>query len=82
MGIVIANVLANNGYCSGAAARKVLQGTGAPVASLRKIWGLADLDKDGQLSLEEFVIAMYLADQAKEGVEVPDELDPTMIPSR
>lgn len=69
-----------NGYCSGGAAKQVLQGTGAPVAALRKIWELSDMDKDGRLSLNEFVIAVYLAEQAKLGQEVPNTLDPAMIP--
>ena len=71
-----------NGFVSGAAAKGVLQGTGAPVSVLRKVWDLADVDKDGQLSLNEFVIALYLAEQAKQGVEVPSALDACMIPPR
>ena len=71
-----------NGFVSGAAAKGALQGTGAPVSVLRKVWDLADVDKDGQLSLNEFVIALYLAEQAKQGVEVPSALDACMIPPR
>jgi len=70
------------GFCSGAAAKQVLQASGLPVAALRQIWGLADADKDGQLSLNEFVVALYLADQVKDGQAVPAALDPSMVPPK
>ena len=47
---------------------------------LRKIWELSDIDKDGHLDLEEFVIAMYLSEISKLGEELPSKLDPSMIP--
>lgn len=75
------NKLQSGGQVSGAAARPVLSASGLPNASLRKIWDLADVGKDGQLSLQEFVIAMYLIDQAKMGMALPATLDPSLIPS-
>ncbi len=68
------------GFVTGAAAKGVLQNTGAPVSALRQIWDLADIDRDGKLSLNEFVIALYLADSAGKGNAVPAALDPSMIP--
>mmetsp|Transcript_33106 Transcript_33106/g.33711 ORF Transcript_33106/g.33711 Transcript_33106/m.33711 type:complete len:528 (+) Transcript_33106:87-1670(+) len=68
------------GLVAGAAARSVLTRPNVNVSVLRKIWDLADIDKDGQLDKEEFVVAMFLADMAAEGHEVPAELDPLMIP--
>lgn len=72
--------IAKNGLVSGAAAKKVLGGSGLPTASLRDIWNLADVDSDGQLCLHEFVIAMFLIDMVKQGHAVPAALDPEMIP--
>jgi EH domain-containing protein 1 len=69
-----------NGLVSGAAAKNVLTSSGLPTAKLRKIWELSDLDKDGNLDLVEFVLAMYLADAVKQGSEIPATLDERMIP--
>jgi hypothetical protein len=69
-----------NGLVSGGAAKGVLGGSGLPVASLRKIWDLSDVDKDGQLDLQEFVIAMFLIDMAKKGHDLPAQLDEEMVP--
>eukprot|EP00439_Symbiodinium_sp_Y106_P010725 s10221_g1.t1 len=43
---------------------------------LETIWDLSDLDRDGRLSLREFVCAMTLADQARNGQSLPVELHP------
>lgn len=69
-----------NGLVTGAAARGVLGGSGLPVAVLRQIWDLSDVGKDGQLSLHEFVIAMYLVDAVKQGQQLPEKLDEDMMP--
>ena len=68
------------GFVSGAQAKTVLTSSGLSTGSLRKIWELSDMDKDGQLDLNEFVVAMYLSDCVKAGEAVPKELDPSMIP--
>jgi hypothetical protein len=36
--------------------------------------------QDGSLDLEEFVVAMYLADAVKAGQELPPRLDDVMVP--
>ena len=51
----------------GMQARHVLSGTGLPQMTLAKIWQLSDIDNDGKLSQEEFVLAMHLSDMAKSG---------------
>jgi hypothetical protein len=48
--------------------------------ALRKIWELSDCDRDGQLDLNEFVLAMVLIEGAKNGEQIPAQLDPAMIP--
>jgi len=44
-----------------------MSGTGLPQITLAKIWQLSDIDNDGKLSQEEFVLAMHLCDTAKAG---------------
>lgn len=41
---------------------------------------LSDVDNDGRLSCEEFVLALYLCEQAKAGKPVPSTLPPDLIP--
>ena len=43
-------------------------------ATLKKLWDLADADEDGDMTLDEFVVAMYLADRAKRGTDPPASL--------
>ena len=74
------DAIAKNGLVSGGAAKKVLGASGVPVASLRDIWNLSDVDSDGNLDLHEFVIAMFLIDMVKQGHAVPAALDPEMVP--
>lgn len=70
----------NNGYISGSAAKEILTSSGIDIPSLRKIWDLSDIDKDGQLDFEEFIIAMFLTSRVKAGDELPATLDPEMVP--
>jgi hypothetical protein len=70
------------GFVSGGAAKNVLLASGLNKNVLRTIWDLADHDKDGKLNLHEFVIAMVLADVAKEGNPLPATLDPSMAPPK
>ena len=51
-----------------------------PEAELARIWGLADLDRDGRLTLDEFAIAMHLVTRAVAGNRVPDVLPASMLP--
>ena len=61
-------------------ARKALMATGVPTKSLRAIWDLSDIDKDGALDAEEFTIAMHLCEVVQEGGEVPAELEEEKVP--
>ena len=56
---------------TGAGAKPILTATGLATAKLRKLWELADIDKDGSLDLEEFVVAMFLADACISGMSFP-----------
>lgn len=69
-----------NGFVTGEAAKSLLTATGLPTNKLRKIWEMSDIDKDGKLDLQEFVIAMYLAEASKAGDDFSHGLDPQLIP--
>ncbi|XP_065226196.1 intersectin-2 isoform X2 [Planococcus citri] len=69
-----------SGYLTGVQARGIMVLTQLPIEMLAKIWTLADIDGDGQLTCEEFVLAMYLCDQAKAGKEIKSPLPPELMP--
>ncbi|XP_061184847.1 intersectin-1-like [Saccostrea echinata] len=47
---------------------------------LKQIWTLADYDKDGKLTYEEFCLAMHLADLVQTGRQLPSVLPPELVP--
>ncbi|KAF7587673.1 hypothetical protein BBP40_006884 [Aspergillus hancockii] len=52
-----------------------------PEETLAQIWDLADIDADGQLTKDEFAVAMYLVRQQRSGKEpLPQVLPPALIP--
>ncbi|KAL4872728.1 hypothetical protein BDV12DRAFT_161423 [Aspergillus spectabilis] len=52
-----------------------------PEETLAQIWDLADIDADGQLTRDEFAVAMYLIRQQFTGKgAVPPTLPPALIP--
>ncbi|GMH66152.1 hypothetical protein TrST_g11448 [Triparma strigata] len=61
-------------------ARKALMATGVPTKSLRAIWDLSDIDKDGKLDAEEFTIAMHLCEMVQEGGAIPEQLEEAKLP--
>lgn len=65
---------------TGTQARGILIQSKLPQQILAQIWAMSDMDSDGRLGCEEFVLAMYLCDQAIQGKEVPAVLPPEMIP--
>lgn len=69
-----------NGFLTGTQARGILIQSKLPQAALAQIWGLSDLDSDGRLGCEEFVLAMYLCDQAIQGEKIPTVLPPDLVP--
>ncbi|KAG6460994.1 hypothetical protein O3G_MSEX012361 [Manduca sexta] len=58
---------AKSGSVSGAQARSIMLQSRLPQHTLAQIWALADLDSDGKLGCEEFVLAMYLCEKATQG---------------
>ncbi|XP_011306596.1 intersectin-2 isoform X3 [Fopius arisanus] len=68
------------GFLSGPQARNIMVQTQLPQNILAKIWGLSDMDSDGRLGCEEFVLAMHLCDVAKAGETIPDKLTQDLVP--
>ncbi|KAB0793537.1 hypothetical protein PPYR_13157 [Photinus pyralis] len=69
-----------SGYLSGVQARNVMVHTKLSQNILAQIWALSDMDSDGRLGCEEFVLAMHLCEQALQGVQPPVTLPPDLIP--
>lgn len=68
------------GFLTGPQARNLMLQSQLPQAALAQIWGLADMDTDGRLGCEEFVLAMYLCEMATQGDPIPTILPPELIP--
>mmetsp|Transcript_3152 Transcript_3152/g.9118 ORF Transcript_3152/g.9118 Transcript_3152/m.9118 type:complete len:217 (-) Transcript_3152:512-1162(-) len=68
------------GKVSGAAVRPVLERSELPVGTLRKVWELSDVDKDGHLDGDEFALAMHLVRSAVQGEPLPAKLQPNLVP--
>lgn len=64
-----------DGFVHAEEGKHQLQKTGLPDETLRNIWDMSDLDRDGRLSLREFVCAMHLASESQRGRPLPTELD-------
>ena len=69
-----------SGRANGMSCMAPLQATGCPQETLKTIWDLADIDKDGCLDADEFAVAMHLCAKAKEGEVLPAELPPSIVP--
>lgn len=70
----------DSGKLSGQKARVKLVESKLPSNVLHKIWQLADIDKDGFLSLYEYALACQLIKIKLEGTELPPTLPPSMMP--
>jgi len=70
-----------SGKLSGAAAKPILQATGLSSKELRHLWNLCDLDDDGALDLDEFILIMWLIEQSRRtGQPLPESLRPSQVP--
>ena len=68
------------GYLTGPQARMILLQSGLSQGILAQIWNLSDVDTDGRLSCEEFVLAMHLIDICRAGETLPSVLPHELIP--
>ncbi|KAM7533652.1 hypothetical protein Aperf_G00000125293 [Anoplocephala perfoliata] len=68
-----------SGYLSGQAAKSFFELSKLPVSDLSQIWELSDVDKDGQLNLSEFSVAMHLVVLCRNGVILPAQLPKSLF---
>ncbi|XP_058485779.1 intersectin-2b isoform X2 [Solea solea] len=68
------------GYLTGQQVRGAMAATMLTQTQLASIWTLADVDKDGKLKAEEFILAMHLVDLAKSGLPLPLTLPSELVP--
>ncbi|KAG7205522.1 hypothetical protein KM043_007502 [Ampulex compressa] len=66
------------GLLAGPVARTFFEKSRLPVAELRRIWQLADVTRDGALSLQEFYVAMHLVVLRRNHVPLPNVLPPSL----
>ncbi|KKK26518.1 hypothetical protein ARAM_005814 [Aspergillus rambellii] len=72
---------ARTGVISGDQAVAFFTKAQLPEETLAQIWDLADIDADGQLTKDEFAVAMYLIRQQYTGKgPIPQTLPPALIP--
>ncbi|XP_078265824.1 intersectin-1 isoform X3 [Rhinoraja longicauda] len=69
-----------SGHLTGPQARTILMQSSLPQAQLASIWNLSDIDQDGKLTAEEFILAMHLIDMAMSGQPLPPVLTQELIP--
>jgi hypothetical protein len=63
-----------NGKLSGVQAKNFLSESELSEDDLAHIWILADSDRDGALTEQEFSIAMHLTNLRLQGIELPESL--------
>jgi hypothetical protein len=72
--------LGGGGRLQPAQVKDALLQSGLPRETLRSIWELSDMDKDGALDLDEWAVAKYLCGLALQGQSMPAALAPNMVP--
>ncbi|XP_017006973.3 intersectin-1 isoform X5 [Drosophila takahashii] len=75
-----ANDRTRSGYLTGAQARGVLVQSKLPQVTLAQIWTLSDIDGDGRLNCDEFILAMFLCEKAMGGEKIPVTLPHDWVP--
>ena len=69
------------GLISGEQAVEFFMQAQLPEETLAQIWDLADIDADGQLTSDEFAVAMHLVRQVRSGRQpLPQAVPPALIP--
>jgi len=70
------------GKVVGQRAKAKMVETKLPSNALHKIWALADVDKDGALTLNEYALAMHFIKMKLDGQDLPLKLPPQMMPNQ
>ncbi|PWN44135.1 EF-hand, partial [Ceraceosorus guamensis] len=68
------------GTLEGQAAVPFFMQSGLPEATLAHVWDLSDITQSGNLSRDEFAVAMHLINGALTGSQLPQELPAGLIP--
>ncbi|KAL4244391.1 hypothetical protein ABKN59_010425 [Abortiporus biennis] len=69
-----------HGYLDEKSTRAHLSQIGLSKAAVAQIWSLADMNKDGNLSQDEFAVVLYLAQLSESGRPLPSSMPRTLIP--
>jgi len=70
----------NGGKASGAQVMNVMVQSSLSRETLKKVWDLSDIDRDGKMDAEEFALCMYLIDMIKNGLPLQDTLPMSLVP--
>uniref|UniRef100_A0A6B0VEU5 Putative endocytic adaptor protein intersectin n=1 Tax=Ixodes ricinus TaxID=34613 RepID=A0A6B0VEU5_IXORI len=68
------------GKLPGSKVKPVMLNSKLPVDVLGKIWDLSDVDQDGALDEEEFIVAMHLVYKALDNCPIPSVLPAELMP--
>lgn len=69
-----------DGKISGQQAKDKMVESHLPSNVLHRIWTLADVDKDGFLTLPEYALAVHLVRMKLHGQDLPEVISPEMLP--
>ncbi|KAK9372733.1 uncharacterized protein V1513DRAFT_451386 [Lipomyces chichibuensis] len=70
----------NRGFIGGDVAVPFFMTSKLPDNVLAQIWDMSDIRNTGELSKDEFAVAMYLVQQKLTGNELPQTLPPLLVP--
>ncbi|KAK9344972.1 hypothetical protein V1522DRAFT_408832 [Lipomyces starkeyi] len=70
----------NRGFIGGDVAVPFFMTSKLPDDVLAQIWDISDIRNTGELSKDEFAVAMYLVQQKLTGNELPQTLPPLLVP--
>eukprot|EP01089_Gocevia_fonbrunei_P000522 TRINITY_DN1053_c0_g1_i2.p1 TRINITY_DN1053_c0_g1~~TRINITY_DN1053_c0_g1_i2.p1 ORF type:complete len:446 (-),score=93.20 TRINITY_DN1053_c0_g1_i2:26-1363(-) len=71
-----------DGYVTGPQARDLFGRSNLDTVDLGKIWNLSDINKDGKLDKEEFIISMVLINYRLKGKPLPNTLPVSLLPPK
>ncbi|XP_043089391.1 epidermal growth factor receptor substrate 15-like 1 isoform X2 [Puntigrus tetrazona] len=69
-----------DGMVGGGEVKDIFMNSRLPQSVLAHIWSLADTQRAGKLTKEQFCLAMHLIQERVKGVDPPQSLTPEMIP--
>uniref|UniRef100_A0A8C1XNC0 Epidermal growth factor receptor pathway substrate 15 like 1 n=1 Tax=Cyprinus carpio TaxID=7962 RepID=A0A8C1XNC0_CYPCA len=69
-----------DGMVGGGEVKDIFMNSRLPQSVLAHIWSLADTQRTGKLTKEQFCLAMHLIQEKVKGVDPPQSLTPEMIP--